>query len=164
MKCADHPKIDTNLKCGKCGKPICPKCMVDTPVGTRCRECAALSKVPTFEVSAKHKAQAVAAGAGAGVVLGILWGFVAQTFSLLYVNLLIAALVGYAASEVISHVTNRKRGNALSVIAGLSVVIAYGVSMLLPWGNLFEGMDALSIILDIVAVGLGVFIAVGRLR
>ncbi len=35
MKCATHPEVDTNLRCGKCGKPICLRCLVQTPVGDR---------------------------------------------------------------------------------------------------------------------------------
>jgi len=38
--CHKHPKVHTALACGKCGKFICPKCVVPSPAGTRCRECA----------------------------------------------------------------------------------------------------------------------------
>ena len=38
-KCATHPDIETTLKWGKCGKPICPKCARRTPVGFRCPDC-----------------------------------------------------------------------------------------------------------------------------
>ena len=37
--CYRHPKIETNLRCNRCGRPICPKCAVRTPVGFRCPEC-----------------------------------------------------------------------------------------------------------------------------
>ena len=39
MHCANHPNVETYLRCNKCGKPICSKCAVRTPVGYRCREC-----------------------------------------------------------------------------------------------------------------------------
>jgi len=39
LYCANHPKVETRLRCNKCGKPICSKCAVRTPVGYRCREC-----------------------------------------------------------------------------------------------------------------------------
>lgn len=164
MKCANHPKTETNLRCGKCGKPICPKCMVDTPVGVRCRECAALSKAPTYDLSTKYKVQALVASIGCGVVLGVLWGLINQAFSLLYMNLLIAALAGYASGEIIGHATNKKRGNLPSIFAGLAVVIAFVVSILPPWGSLFEGASIMVIILDIISVCVGVFVAAGRLR
>ncbi|HET89303.1 MAG TPA: hypothetical protein ENN99_00970 [Chloroflexi bacterium] len=39
LYCANHPATETYLRCNKCGKPICPKCAVQTPVGYRCRDC-----------------------------------------------------------------------------------------------------------------------------
>ena len=37
--CANHPGVETSLRCNKCGKPICAKCAVRTPTGYRCKEC-----------------------------------------------------------------------------------------------------------------------------
>ena len=34
--CANHPGVETSLRCNKCGKPICAKCAVRTPTGYRC--------------------------------------------------------------------------------------------------------------------------------
>ncbi len=39
MYCANHPTVETHLRCNNCGKPICPKCAVATPTGYRCKEC-----------------------------------------------------------------------------------------------------------------------------
>jgi hypothetical protein len=39
MYCANHPDVETSLRCNKCGKPICAKCAVRTPTGYRCKEC-----------------------------------------------------------------------------------------------------------------------------
>ncbi len=37
--CHFHPNVETNLRCNRCGKPICVKCARRTPVGYRCPEC-----------------------------------------------------------------------------------------------------------------------------
>ena len=74
-----------------------------------------------------------------------------------YLNLLIAAGVGYAIGEVISRSVNRKRGTGLAVIAGGCVVISYLVGIFSPWGLQFW-------FFDILALALGIFIAVNRLR
>lgn len=37
--CYRHPEVETSLRCNKCGRPICPRCAVRTPVGFRCPEC-----------------------------------------------------------------------------------------------------------------------------
>jgi membrane associated rhomboid family serine protease len=38
--CYRHPNRETNVSCSRCGRPICPDCMYDSPVGKRCPECA----------------------------------------------------------------------------------------------------------------------------
>ncbi len=37
--CANHPGVETSLRCNKCGKPICARCAIRTPTGYRCEEC-----------------------------------------------------------------------------------------------------------------------------
>jgi hypothetical protein len=39
LYCANHPHIETTLRCSRCEKPICAKCAVLTPTGYRCKEC-----------------------------------------------------------------------------------------------------------------------------
>ncbi len=161
MKCATHPEIETNLKCGKCGKPICPKCMVQTPVGARCPDCARLYKLPTYRVSAKHYLRAVGTALGMAIVCGVVWGLIGSFVPFIFLNLLLAAGAGYAIGEVVSLSVNRKRGTGLATIAGIAVAISYLVSLLLPWGLPF----GLSFhFLDLLALALGIYIAVSRLR
>jgi len=157
MKCTYHPDVETNLRCGKCGKPICPKDMVQTPVGARCPECARLYKLPTYQVSAKYYARAVGAGFGAALVLGFLWGVVIWSLPFFYFNLLLAPIAGYAISEVVGLATNRKRGLGLAVITGIMTVVAYLAGLFSPWGFGFH-------LLDLVALALGIFVAVSRIR
>lgn len=38
--CHRHPKVMTQLSCGRCDRPICDRCVVLGPAGPRCRECA----------------------------------------------------------------------------------------------------------------------------
>src|SRR5512141_1519166 len=37
--CANHPGVETTLRCSRCNKPICSKCAIKSPVGYRCPEC-----------------------------------------------------------------------------------------------------------------------------
>lgn len=41
--CYKHPKVATQLSCGRCGRPVCTKCVVLGPAGPRCRECSKLN-------------------------------------------------------------------------------------------------------------------------
>ncbi|RYG85913.1 zinc-ribbon domain-containing protein, partial [bacterium] len=40
MRCYRHPKVATNLSCGRCERPVCTRCAINGPAGIRCPECA----------------------------------------------------------------------------------------------------------------------------
>ena len=158
MKCATHPEVETSLRCGKCGKPICPKCLVQTPVGARCRDCARLHRLPTYRVTTKYYLKATGTALGMAIVCGIVWGLIVGTAHFFYLNLLLAPGAGYAIGEVTSLSVNRKRGTGLALVGSLAVVISYLVSIFFPlWWLSFN-------LLDILALALGVFVVITRLR
>ena len=161
MRCATHPKVETNLRCGKCDKPICPKCLVQTPVGARCPDCAKLGKLPTYRVSIKHYLRATGTGLGMAVVCGVAWGAIGWVIPFFSFNLLLAPAAGYAIGEVVSLSVNRKRGTGLAIVGGIAIVASYLVTFLFPGGFPF---GLFSIIYHLVALALGVFVAVTRLR
>ncbi|HJU57547.1 MAG TPA: rhomboid family intramembrane serine protease [Actinomycetota bacterium] len=37
--CYRHPDVQTRVHCTRCGRPICPDCMIPAPVGFQCPEC-----------------------------------------------------------------------------------------------------------------------------
>lgn len=161
LKCATHPDVETNLRCGKCGKPICPMCLVQTPVGARCRDCAKVSRLPTFNMAPAYFLRAVGAALGMAVVIGLAWGYVISLFSFVYLNLIIAGGIGYAIGEVTSLAVNRKRGTWLAVIGSIGVVGCYLVAIF-TFGEVPR--VGLGIVLDIVGVAIGISGAVARLR
>ena len=97
------------------------------------------------------------------VACGLLWGFI-SIWSPFNLNLILAPGAGYVIAEVISRAANRKRGTALAVIAGAAVVLSYLVSLPLQGGFPFILFNLLHLLIDIVAVGLGVWIVVNTLR
>ena len=131
--------------------------MVETPVGARCLECARLYKLPTYRVSTKHYLRAIGTALGMAIVCGIIWALVGGFVRFFLLNLALAAGAGYAIGEVVSLSVNRKRGTGLAVIAGGALVISYLVGIFLPWGLRFG-------LFDLLALALGIYVAVTRLR
>jgi hypothetical protein len=91
--------------------------------------------------------------------------------SFYYLNLLLAAGAGYAIGEIISLSVNRKRGTGLATIGGVSVSISYlfnlwFLSFLLgvPFIPFLQGLDFINIILGLIALALGIYVAITRLR
>ncbi len=139
MRCASHAEVETNLRCGKCGRLICPKCLVQTPVGARCPKCARLYKLPTYRVSFSYYLRAMGAALGMAIVCGLIWAVVG-TFMPFFIRLLLAVGVGYAMGEIVSLSVNRKRGRWLATVAGFGVVISYLVAVFASGGGLPTGL------------------------
>jgi len=118
MKCTFHPDVETSLRCGKCERPICPKCMVQTPVGARCPDCAKLYRRPTFRVGRGLMLGAIGVGAGTATACGLAWGLIERVTPFFSFSLLLAPAAGYAISELIGIAVNRKRGRALAAVDG----------------------------------------------
>ncbi|MDT0342123.1 rhomboid family intramembrane serine protease [Streptomyces litchfieldiae] len=38
-RCYRHPDRETGIRCTRCGRPICPACMISAPVGYQCPDC-----------------------------------------------------------------------------------------------------------------------------
>jgi hypothetical protein len=163
MKCAAHPNVDTGLACGKCGKPICPKCLVHTPVGARCKDCAGLKRLPTYQVATTQHLRAALVGLALALALGIAWGWLRALvpyFGLF--GIFVAAGAGYLIGEAISRSVNRRRGTILQVIVGISFVLTYAVSNMEYSSE--SGLAFYFSPYGILALVVGVVVAVGRLR
>ena len=123
--CARHPKEETAVSCASCGTPICPKCMVSTPVGMKCRDCASNRKSPLYHVRPGRLALAALTSLAAGAVSTMLQflGFFA---------FLAAAPYGYFAGSLILRAAGRKRGLTLEITAGTGMVLGGLAAQLAP--------------------------------
>ena len=169
VKCATHPDVETALRCSKCEKPICPRCLVQTPVGARCRECAQLRRLPTFNLSPALFLRAVGVGVVAAVVAGVVWGSL-PFFG--FLSLFVAAGAGFLIGEAVSRGANRRRSLYLKVVAVLCVVLAYAVAEI---GGLLVASGSPALIVPLLlrafafspmawlGVALGAFIATTRI-
>lgn len=160
MRCSYHPDVETELTCGRCGKPICPRDVVQTPVGGRCRQCAGIRRMPTYHVPPVFLARGAAAALGGGAAGGVAWWLVLPVRPGLFLGLLAALALGYIVSEAIGWATNRKSGPPLQALAVVGVIIAYLVR------NVLEGVDLVPAndTVGYVIVALAAFLALGRLR
>ena len=92
---------------------------------------------------------------------GAAWGAIGH---LAYFNFLLAAGFGYGIGEVVGRSVNRKRGWWLAFIAGAGVVAGYLISVFPPWGLGFWWFSIPGLVIDLLAVALGVWIAVSRVK
>jgi uncharacterized membrane protein YoaK (UPF0700 family) len=117
--------------------------------------------LPTFSVSNPYYLRAIGAGLGMAILSGVAWWTINWIIPIFSFSILLAYAAGYAISEVISRVVNRKRDTILAIIAGVALVISYSITLIL-WGGFPSGL--FRILYDLLALALGIYVAVTRLR
>lgn len=169
MQCATHPNVETELGCSRCGKPICGRCLVHTPVGARCTECANVRRIPAYNLGTDTYLRAVAASLVAGSVVGVAWWFFySLTFVLGWISLIAVGLgLGYLVGEAVAMATNRRAGPPLQIIAVSGVLVAYVVRMALLLAIDGQGLSDLRGPVEtfgLLAVAIACWFAAQRLR
>ena len=158
MYCARHSSTETLLRCGRCETPICPRCMVQTPVGGRCPDCAQVRKPPMYALSTQHYLRAFAAAVFVGVIGGYAWAqFLPGRMSIFFAAVLGLGL-GWASAKASERATGRKRGVAVQVLAASGVVLAYAIRSALVGGPVGEGLG------DMILITVAVLVATTQLR
>jgi hypothetical protein len=143
LHCANHPAVETTLRCNRCEKPICSKCAVQTPVGYRCRECVR-GQQAVFETAKTRDYPIAAAVAAIGTAIGVavlgalgFWGF------------LVAPIVGGGIAEVIRWAVGRRRSRFLPRWAVIGAVLGMIPTLVVPVIGLLavmgSGFEAVSL-------------------
>jgi hypothetical protein len=119
VPCTYHPKVQTGLRCSRCGKPICPQCAVRTPVGLRCPDCAGVRGLPTYRTGAPVLLRATGAGVLVALGVAVLWRFIPDW------GFYLSLLIGFGVVETMARVAKYKRGADLQLAA--MIVITGGL-------------------------------------
>src|SRR5688572_31542081 len=104
VPCSYHPNVQTGLRCTRCGKPICPRCGVRTPVGLRCPDCAGVRGLPTYRTESSTLLRAGAIGVAVAIATGIIWGYIPSW------NFYVSLLLGFGVAETVARFSANKRG------------------------------------------------------
>ena len=116
--CANHPRVQTVVSCGRCDKPLCTRCMIYTPVGVRCRDCAQLRRLPQYILTPRVYARVLPTAAALALICGFLLSLVPR------LGLLASIVIGFLVSDVLGRVSGYKQGRTMQVIAGATVIVS----------------------------------------
>lgn len=115
VPCSYHPNVMTGLRCNRCGKPICGKDAVRTPVGLRCPDCAGVRSMPSIRTSGDVLLKAFGAGLLVAVVVAILWWFLPDW------GFYLSLAMGFGVVETMASISRNKRGRDLQLGAMLII-------------------------------------------
>ena len=162
--CQRHPSVETALRCGRCDALICPRCLVFTPAGTRCPDCAQLRRPVIYELGLSHYARAAAVAIGLGAVMGVVGAFLVPVgirgFLFLAVAVFGGSALGSAVAEALTRATRGKRGPVIQGAAVATLLLADVVRLVLGGGVDLVSRDLVGSMLVAVAA----VVAWGRLR
>ena len=117
--CEQHPQRETNLRCNRCDRLMCPECAVPTPVGYRCRECVRAHEDRFFSGTyVDYLVVFVVCATGAALarlLIGLVGGF-------LLLVILLAVPAGGAIAMLALRLSGRRRGRWSGAVAAAGVL------------------------------------------
>ncbi len=109
IKLPKHSCGDSRLSCVECSEIVCPKCMVECPVGNRCKKCAAKTESHVLKVTPWVAVRTLASAALAAYIFsyvsmflfGGYWGWIITYAVGLFIGNLIHKVSGFKLGPVI---------------------------------------------------------------
>jgi hypothetical protein len=125
LYCANHPTVETHLRCNRCEKPICTKCAVLTPTGYRCKECVK-EQQGIFNTAVWYD-YVIAFIVGGG--LAYLGSRVTAYIG--FFTIFVAPIAGVFIAEAIRFTTRKHRSKQLFLVSAIAVALGSIVPIIL---------------------------------
>ena len=169
--CLRHPDILSNLRCGRCDDLICPRCMVQSPVGARCPDCASIGRAPIFRATPAELTTTIAFSLGAAVVFGIIYGLIVWVlwnlpFNFQIGNVAVSLVIGLAGApvgEFVRRAGKYKLDSRLRTVAAITMFVVWLVGM--NFSSFLGVPNFLFLnIIGYIGLGIGIYVAMNRVR
>ena len=151
LYCANHPNVETTLRCNRCEKPICAKCAVLTPTGYRCRECVR-GQQKMFSTARWYDYLLA-------FILGGLLSFLGSRLVpvMSFFTIFVAPIAGVIIAEVIRFVIRKRRSKSLYQVTAAAVALGSLPFLLLILIGLISGASGFGFLLSLLWQGLYTF-------
>ncbi len=129
--CVNHPQTETYLRCNKCGRPVCLKCVERTPVGYRCRECLGVQRQGYYNATPLDYILAIVVGSILSVIGGVVMSFIGGFW---LIAIFAGPIGGGIIAEGIRAAVQRHRGRYIWLIACAVIIVGGFIGVLgLTW-------------------------------
>lgn len=169
--CLRHPNTLSNLRCGRCNDLICPECMLQSPVGARCSDCATIGQAPIFRATGAEFTATIGLAVGGAIVFGIIYGLIAWVLWQLPLTLqigyvaasMVIALAGAPLGEFVRRAGKNKLDPRYKIIAAAMMFLVWVVGIIVSsglgvWSGIFYN------IIGYIGLGVGIYVAMNRVR
>ena len=124
-ECSFHRGVETEVRCTECERYICPKDMVETPVGYKCPICARPARSQYLVVKPGQILRASIAGGAVGFFGGILLAFIP------FFGIFSGIIWGVATAEAARRASGGHREWAVGVVAVAAILLGGFAGMML---------------------------------
>lgn len=139
LYCANHPKVQTRLRCNRCGKPICIKCARRTPVGFRCPECIHEQQAVYYSATSWDYILAIVVGLVLSVVAGYIMSYLGWFFAIF-----LGPIIGGIVAEAMRQTTRKRRGRWMPLAAAICIIVGALLPVSLVLFNFISVLPSLS--------------------
>ncbi len=131
--CANHPETETTLRCNRCGKPVCVRCVELTEVGYRCKDCIRQQQNVFFTAETKdYFVLAIVSfflAALATPIIELLLGMLGLFFGVI-LAVFLGPAVGGAAATIIRRSVGRRRGRYMGLVGVVAIILGVGFGLI----------------------------------
>src|SRR6185369_11308392 len=146
---------DSRISCIDCSSALCSQCLVQCPVGFRCKACVGAVKNPLTSMSWMLVARTLLVCIGIGFAAGWIMPMIAIPFLSCIICYFLGLFIGRWLAKIIDH----KMGNQVGkvIVFGLLIGMSFSPYGLLPFllvnvmssaftahGSLFQGLSAIA--------------------
>ncbi len=133
--CPQHPTVATQMRCNKCGRLICLKCAVQTPVGYRCKTCVYQQQNVYFNAKNYDNPLALTLSFGLALLITPLVALLSDLFyyGAFYVAFFTGPLAGSLLAQLIRFVVARRRGRHLRYVVLAGLIGGVTLALTLVW-------------------------------
>ena len=166
--------IETNIACARCDDPICPQCLVYTPVGNKCRACSDIGGPEMFKVSQSDLIRgavlgtigAAAIGAAASGLAWALWRipmFEGLPVTVWWIVVIALNFIGaFGSGYILRYIVGDKYANNLRILAATLGLVFFIVELIVT-----SSLGIVILVLNmpgLVGFAIGAFYAMNRYK
>ncbi|WP_119065242.1 B-box zinc finger protein [Aggregatilinea lenta] len=117
--CTVHPTVEAHLRCNRCGRPMCTRCAVLTPVGYRCKQCVRQQQDTFFNAQAYDYLIA----AVVSLAISFAAAFILSRIGFFFIAFFAAPAAGGVIGGAVRRLTGKRRGRYTAMVVGAGVVL-----------------------------------------